>query len=758
MADLNLALVVSALDRATRPLQRIGASVSQLGQRARNTGRALRGLGGQSLTRVTLPLGALGAAAGRAFGQIEQMEVAFGSMTGSAERGRQVVRDLVDFAASTPFQLPGIGDATRQLLAAGVQAGDVTGELQVLGDIAAGAQAPIGDLAQIYAKSMSKGKVQTEELNQLSERGIPILDALVALAADYGNEISKQDVYKAAEQGKINFGTLREAMGKLTEDGAIFNEQMEKQSQTLFGLGSTLKDNVFLGLASVGQKLVEITNLKDRMKIWIATIQKATAWFNAFAEERPGLTKLIFGLTAATTVLGPALLALGVIVGGVGAGLTVMGAALGFLASPIILAGAAIAGAALLVRRNWDGVVGFFRRVWEGVRNVFPGAAAFFEGLWSKVATPVAGIFDWLKAAWDDTIVYLSGPREGESLYDWLMRPVGGLFQWLRDAWDRAMAWIRRPQVDIWDGVIAAGAGAAAAAQTILDQVRSAFGALDWTEIGSTAGALLVSGIVTLTGLLSRMTAAVEGLDFAGVGIAIGATVAAAVVSRISTLTGLVDGLLDRVREIDFVSVGSVIGAAVWTAAKAAIVGLSGLYQGLADGVRKIDFSKIGEVIGKAIQTAVIGVINLARGLVEATRAASQDGALAEAAGDIGRAILDGIVAVITGLGEVIVGIVKGAFDGIDWMGFVPEWARNWLDGSAGPDGPAALPGGSNSGAAPEPSLFAGPLAAQTAPVQVGGEMLVRFENAPPGTSVEKIRRDGDVDLTADLGYAMDGG
>ena len=71
-----------------------------------------------------------------------------------------------------------------------------------MGDIAAGSRNRLADLVQIYGKAMAKGKVQTEELNQLSERGVPILDTLVELAAKYGHEISKEDVYKAAEKGQ----------------------------------------------------------------------------------------------------------------------------------------------------------------------------------------------------------------------------------------------------------------------------------------------------------------------------------------------------------------------------------------------------------------------------------------------------------------------------------------------------------------------------------------------------------------------------
>ena len=136
----------------------------------------------------------------KAHASLETLATSFESMLGSAGEAAAMVERLTTFSAKTPFQIEGIGRATKSLLAFGVQGDEIVGKLQFLGDIAAGAGVPLADLAQIYGKAMAKGKAQTEELNQMSERGVPILTALVDLAAKYGNEISKEDVYKAAEK------------------------------------------------------------------------------------------------------------------------------------------------------------------------------------------------------------------------------------------------------------------------------------------------------------------------------------------------------------------------------------------------------------------------------------------------------------------------------------------------------------------------------------------------------------------------------
>ena len=135
MAELKLALVISALDRATRPLQRIGRQMNELGRRTNQLGRNVTGLGTGAFTRLTLPIVALGAGALGAFGNIEQMQVAFEGLTGSAALGEATIRGLLDFTAKTPFQLQGVGNAGRQLLAVGVNVKELEGELLVIGDI-----------------------------------------------------------------------------------------------------------------------------------------------------------------------------------------------------------------------------------------------------------------------------------------------------------------------------------------------------------------------------------------------------------------------------------------------------------------------------------------------------------------------------------------------------------------------------------------------------------------------------------------------
>ena len=91
--------------------------------------------------------------------QMEQLEVAFGTLFGSAETAKQVLADLGKFAAETPFQMPELASAGKQLAAFGVEAQAIVPQLRMLGDLAAGIGAPIEDLAYLFGTTKVQGRM-----------------------------------------------------------------------------------------------------------------------------------------------------------------------------------------------------------------------------------------------------------------------------------------------------------------------------------------------------------------------------------------------------------------------------------------------------------------------------------------------------------------------------------------------------------------------------------------------------------------------
>jgi tape measure domain-containing protein len=189
-----------------------------------------------------LGFGAALTAIGKVNGDLEQMKVAFEVMLGSAEKGKKVLDELFLFTETTPFQFEEVAAAGRILLAMGSSSGKLQGELRMLGDIASGTNTPLAELALIFGKIRSKGRVTMEELNQLSERGIIGINTL---AEHFGKTTTQMG--KMIEKGEVGFPLLMELMAGLTSEGGKFFQLTDKQSATFLGMVSTMKD---LGLGA----------------------------------------------------------------------------------------------------------------------------------------------------------------------------------------------------------------------------------------------------------------------------------------------------------------------------------------------------------------------------------------------------------------------------------------------------------------------------------------------------------------------------
>lgn len=318
--------------------------------------------------------------------QLEQTEVAFGTLLGSSEAAGKMIKDIQDFAASTPFQFPGLADAARQLVAFGVDADDTIPTLRRIGDVAAGIGAPIGDIAEIYGKARVQGRLFAEDINQLTGRGIPIIGEL---AKQFG--ITESEVKKMVESGEVNFGHLEEAFRSLTSEGGQFEGLMEAQSQTVAGKWSTLKDNVGLSLTSLGKTIVETFDLKGVLDNAIEFTSGVTESFSSFAArvEELGLKEALAEIFSEETKTKMVLIA-GAIVGALVPAMYAFAA--GVIAAtipllPFIAAGTAIAGLAYLIYKNWDGIKAFFVNTWNGIVGAVRGPTNTIIGFANGIIT-----------------------------------------------------------------------------------------------------------------------------------------------------------------------------------------------------------------------------------------------------------------------------------------------------------------------------------------------------------------------------------
>lgn len=182
-------------------------------------------------------------------GEFQQLEMAFTTMLGSADKADSLMNQLIKTAATTPFGMTDVANGAKQLLAYGVAANEVNETLIRLGDIAAGLSIPLNDLAYLYGTTMVQGRLYTQDLNQFLGRGIPLTEEL---AKQFGVSTSK--VKELVTEGKVGFPEVKKAIEDMTNEGSRFGGLMEKQSQTITGQISNIEDSIEQMFNEIGKQ------------------------------------------------------------------------------------------------------------------------------------------------------------------------------------------------------------------------------------------------------------------------------------------------------------------------------------------------------------------------------------------------------------------------------------------------------------------------------------------------------------------------
>ncbi|ROT19573.1 hypothetical protein EEL53_10025 [Muribaculaceae bacterium Isolate-114 (HZI)] len=231
--------ITSGIHAASSQIQAEGGNIEALFNKLK-TGLATLGTG--------LGFKEIAGAVANTRGEFQQLEVAFKTMLGSEEEATKLMSQLVRTAAITPFDLKGVADGAKQLLAYGTSFEDVNETLVRLGDIAAGLSIPLGDLVYLYGTTMAQGRLYTQDLNQFTGRGIPMIGEL---AKQFG--VAESKVKELVEAGKVGFPEVQKVIESLTNQGGKFGGLMEEQSKTISGQISNIEDAFDTMLNEIGK-------------------------------------------------------------------------------------------------------------------------------------------------------------------------------------------------------------------------------------------------------------------------------------------------------------------------------------------------------------------------------------------------------------------------------------------------------------------------------------------------------------------------
>jgi tape measure domain-containing protein len=233
--------------------------------------------------------------------KFETVKTSFEVLTGSVSTATKLLKELDNISLTTPFTPQQIQGAGKTLLAFGFNVSEVGDTIKMLGDVSAGTGKDLSEMAVIFGQIKGAGQLMGQDLMQLINAGF---NPLQVMSQKTGKSMA--ELKKEMSAGKITYEQVAQAFKDATSEGGMFNNMMEKQSQTLEGLLSTA-DGSFAELKKlIGEEFTPI--IKSLTSALIGVINSIIN----FKKENPALFKTIVQLTAGMAGL------LAVIIGGSG--------------------------------------------------------------------------------------------------------------------------------------------------------------------------------------------------------------------------------------------------------------------------------------------------------------------------------------------------------------------------------------------------------------------------------------------------------
>ena len=249
--------------RLRKELDEVKRSVSGIGDNTEQAEKKFNGLTG-AIKKVGAAIGAvavgaalfkLGKSAITAASDFEKLEVSFSTFLGSTKEAEKVLKQLEDLSVSTPFTPEQVQNAGKALLAFGIETDKLETSLRQVGDVSSATGKDFNELAVIFGKAKVQGTLFAEDINQLTEAGVPVIQEF---AKQFG--VSESQVKKLGSEGQISFSNLEAAFASLTGEGGKFFGLTEALSQTTAGRISTLQGNFGLLMREIGQGLLPVFN------------------------------------------------------------------------------------------------------------------------------------------------------------------------------------------------------------------------------------------------------------------------------------------------------------------------------------------------------------------------------------------------------------------------------------------------------------------------------------------------------------------
>lgn len=371
----------------------------------------------------------MGIASVQAAAQMRQYEIAFQTMLKSAEAGTQMLRDLQQFAADTPFDVPGVVSAGQQLMAFGFKAEEIIPMLTNLGDAASGlglGTEGVSRLAYALGQMQTSGKLNAQDMMQLTSAGISAWDMLAQAAGKTVAEM-KDLCSKGAIDSKAAVQTIVAGMNDQ------FGGMMAKTSDEVAGLLANIEETAGNTSAAVGKYLTEAFNIKGILKDVSDRLGEFQQKMQTATEQGKSLGDVIKECVPATVigVIGAFAAVLAVVSV---AAVATLGAVLGLTAGMVAI-GAAMGAVAALVVTYWDEIV-------DAVNIAVQAILDTVVIIGTAITEAVLGVVNWIVGAIGDMWADITGDQD--NWFSKFSSMLGDAIKEVEDFAKKAIDWFGR--------------------------------------------------------------------------------------------------------------------------------------------------------------------------------------------------------------------------------------------------------------------------------------------------------------------------
>lgn len=243
-------------------------------------------------------------------GEFELQQVSLRAIIQDARRADQIFSQIKGLAVISPFQFSDLVGYTKQLAAFQIPVNELYGTMKSLADVSAGLGVDMGRIILAYGQIRSAGVLRGQELRQLTETGIPALDALrKKLEEVRGVAQTTDDVFDAISKRQIPFEYIREMFTTMTEDGGMFYKMQEIQAASLKGMVSNLADSYKIMMNDIGEAndsvlkgiVVSITDAMNNWRYFSKAIEGVAVGYAALKGLQLARTAMLGKEVVATT-------------------------------------------------------------------------------------------------------------------------------------------------------------------------------------------------------------------------------------------------------------------------------------------------------------------------------------------------------------------------------------------------------------------------------------------------------------------------